>query len=44
MKEVSAAIKALHSYELPEAIAVHVIGGSAAYLDWVIKSTDRNTS
>lgn len=28
-------IRALHPYELPEVIAVPVVGGSAAYLAWL---------
>lgn len=29
------AIKGLHSYELPECVALAVEGGSEAYLDWI---------
>jgi len=32
---LTARIKALHPYELPEVIAVPVSGGLDAYLDWV---------
>lgn len=32
---VEAFLKARHPYELPEIIAVPVVGGSAAYLDWI---------
>lgn len=32
---VEAAIRELHSYELPEIVAHPVAGGSKAYLDWV---------
>lgn len=28
-------IRALHTYELPEVAAVPIVGGSAAYLDWI---------
>jgi periplasmic divalent cation tolerance protein len=28
-------VRALHPYELPEVVALPVLGGSAAYLDWV---------
>lgn len=31
-------IQQLHSYDCPEAIALPVIGGSLAYLEWVGKS------
>jgi periplasmic divalent cation tolerance protein len=33
--EVSAAIERLHSYELPEVIALPVVAGSARYLEWL---------
>lgn len=36
---VSTAVKQLHSYDLPESIALEVSAGSAAYLDWVRAST-----
>lgn len=32
-------IRALHPYELPEIIALPVIGGSPSYLDWVARQT-----
>lgn len=32
-------IRTLHPYELPEIIALPVIGGSPAYLDWVARQT-----
>ncbi len=31
-------IKALHSYEVPELVALPACGGSQSYLDWVRKS------
>jgi periplasmic divalent cation tolerance protein len=33
--EVEAAIRASHPYELPEIVAVPVVRGLEAYLDWV---------
>jgi len=36
--KVEAAIKALHSYETPEIIAVPVIDGSKEYLRWLDES------
>lgn len=33
---VAARVKALHPYELPEVLAVPAVGGSQAYLDWVV--------
>lgn len=32
-------IKQLHSYEVPEIVAVPITGASKPYLDWVIKET-----
>ena len=32
------AIKELHSYELPECVAIAVEGGSEKYLDWIEES------
>lgn len=36
---VTAAVKELHSYDVPEVLAVDVAGGSDAYLDWVRANT-----
>jgi len=33
--EVEAAICQLHSYQCPEILAVPIVAGSAAYLDWL---------
>ena len=33
------AIRATHSYDVPEILAVEVIAGNAAYLDWVAQET-----
>ena len=33
--EVESAIRRLHSYELPEIIALPIIAGSTDYLEWV---------
>lgn len=32
-------VKELHSYEVPEVIALELAAGSRAYLDWVLEST-----
>lgn len=32
-------VKELHSYEVPEIIALPIIQGSMSYLDWVVKET-----
>jgi periplasmic divalent cation tolerance protein len=37
-EEVEAAIRALHSYEEPEILAIPVIAGSRGYLDWISDS------
>ena len=37
--EVTACVRRLHPYELPEIIAVPVVAGHAPYLDWVREST-----
>ena len=36
--ELSARVKALHSYEVPEILAIPVVAGSAEYFDWLQKS------
>lgn len=33
-------VKELHSYSVPEIIALPIVAGSADYLDWVLKSTN----
>jgi periplasmic divalent cation tolerance protein len=38
---IAAQIRALHSYEIPEIIAVPILAGDPAYLDWVEKATER---
>lgn len=37
--QVEGAIRERHPYELPEIIAVPVVEGLAAYLDWVVAET-----
>jgi periplasmic divalent cation tolerance protein len=39
-EELSEALRAAHSYEVPEILALPVIAGSPAYLDWI--STETN--
>lgn len=36
-------IKAMHSYTVPEVIAVPIVRGSKAYLSWVLDSTRENS-
>ena len=38
---VESRIKTLHSYEVPEFIAIPVCAGSHAYLEWVRQNVDR---
>jgi len=39
---VAARVKALHPYALPEVVALPVVAGSEAYLDWVLAESERN--
>jgi periplasmic divalent cation tolerance protein len=34
-EEVEGAIRALHSYEEPEILAIPILAGSRGYLDWI---------
>ena len=36
-------VKSLHSYEVPEIIALPIIEGSKTYLDWIDNSIKRKT-
>jgi periplasmic divalent cation tolerance protein len=38
-KELEAALKAVHPYAVPEIIALPIVKGSRAYLDWIAKET-----
>ena len=38
-EELEREVRALHSYDVPEIIAVPVITGSAPYLEWLNRST-----
>ena len=35
--QVEAGIKAIHTYEVPEIIAVPIVAGNKAYLDWLVE-------
>ncbi len=39
--DVEKMIRATHSYEVPEIVAVPIVKGSAAYLDWVREETSK---
>lgn len=41
-EQVCSAIRELHSYELPECIAVAIDAGSKEYLDWIGESIDQS--
>ena len=38
LEAVQSAIRELHSYELPECIAIEIEGGSVEYLNWIADS------
>ena len=38
--EVEKKVKSLHSYSVPEIIALPIIAGSSSYLDWLAEMTD----
>jgi periplasmic divalent cation tolerance protein len=38
LSELEREVRALHSYETPEIVALPVIGGSAPYLEWLAAS------
>ena len=38
--ELEREVRALHSYETPEIIAVPIVAGSAPYLEWLSKAAD----
>jgi periplasmic divalent cation tolerance protein len=40
---LEARVRALHSYDVPEVIALPIRGGSATYLAWLAESTDRGS-
>ena len=40
-EELEREVRALHSYDTPEIVAVPIVAGSAAYLDWLNRATAR---
>jgi len=38
-KEIETKVKALHSYSVPEIIALPIIEGSSSYLGWLLEMT-----
>lgn len=41
-EELEREVRALHSYDTPEIIAVPVVAGSPAYLTWLSEATDKH--
>lgn len=39
-EELEKAVRALHSYETPEIVALQITGGSGPYLEWLKASVD----
>ena len=42
--ELEAAIKAMHPYEVPEIIALPIVAGLPAYLDWIAHETKKDVN
>ena len=40
LDDVVNTVKLLHSYSVPEIIAIPVVGGNSEYLDWIAQSVD----
>ena len=40
LNEIIKSVKSLHSYDVPEILAIPIIGGNPDYLDWLIKETN----
>jgi periplasmic divalent cation tolerance protein len=38
-KEIEAKVKSLHSYSVPEIIALPIVEGSSSYLNWIDENT-----
>jgi periplasmic divalent cation tolerance protein len=43
LPQVEKRVKEWHSYEVPEVVALPILGGSPAYLRWVKESTEEST-
>lgn len=39
-EELEKKVKSLHSYSVPEVIALHIVEGSAPYLEWLVDMTE----
>ncbi len=42
LDEIVELVNRIHSYELPEIIALPIVGASQGYLDWIKESVKRN--
>ena len=40
LDQIISDVKSLHSYDIPEILAIPIIGGNSEYLEWLIKETD----
>lgn len=40
LNEVIRTVKEIHSYEVPEIIAMPIVGGNQDYLDWIKRETE----
>ena len=38
-EELEREVRAIHSYETPEIVAVPIVAGSAAYLEWLVSNS-----
>ena len=40
LDKIISEVKSLHSYDVPEILAIPIVGGNLDYLDWLIKETE----
>jgi periplasmic divalent cation tolerance protein len=38
LRDLSDRVRALHPYEVPEVVALPIVGGNEEYVDWIIQS------
>lgn len=39
LDNIIAEVKSIHSYDVPEILAIPILGGNPDYLDWIIEET-----
>lgn len=39
LDDIVAEVKSIHSYDVPEILAIPILGGNPDYLDWIIEET-----